>query len=282
MPVPESEYAHHRLAGVVAKFNRAKQQFDILRHEIGAFSDRDPQPHFSRGYFDAKTWEWIERFQVREAPPLRWGVILGDCVHNLRSALDHLICQLTLLDGGTMEDCAQTQFPIVSEGEARFEQQADRRIPRLSKKHRALVKKAQPYQAGNEAASHPLAILAALSNADKHRVLNPTFSVLKSDTKAILDRLPEMYQGDGPSPVKHWSMIQRGSRLKHGTDWFRIAFDRAILTERAEVQMQGFLRVGIAFGEMGLDADSYRHIAEYVRKVMEIFMRSFPETTYID
>jgi hypothetical protein len=282
MAVPESDYAYHRLAGVVAKFNRAKQQFDVLRHEIGAFSDQDPEPHSSRGYFDTKTWEWIERFQVRKAPPLRWGVILGDCVHNLRSALDHLICQLTLLDGGTMDDCAQTQFPIASKSEAQFEAMANHRIPCLSKRHRALVKKAQPYHAGDGAASHPLDILAELSNADKHRILNPTFSVLKSDSRAILDRLPRMYQGDGPSPVESWWMLQRGSRLEHDADWFRIVFDRASLAERVDVEMDGFLRVGIAFGEMGLDADSYRHVAEYVLRIIEAFMRSFPETQYVD
>ena len=281
MTVPESEYAYHRLAGVVAKFNRAKQQFDVLRHEIGAFADQDPKPHSSRGYFDTKTWEWIERFQIREAPPLRWGVILGDCVHNLRSALDHLVCQLTLLDGGTMDDCAQTQFPIACKSETQFEGMANHRIPCLSKKHRALVKKAQPYHAGDGAPSHPLAILRALSNADKHRILNPTFSVLKSDSSAILDRLPQMYQGDGPSPVESWWMLKRGSRLEHDAGWFRIVFDRAILAERVNVEMQGFLRVGIAFGEMGLDADSYRHVAEYVLKIIEAFMRSFPETKYV-
>jgi hypothetical protein len=283
MAVPESEYDFHRLAGVVAKFNRAKQQFDVLRHEIGSFADQDPEPHFSRGHFDVNTWEWIERFQVREYPPLRWGVMLGDCVHNLRSALDHLVCQVTLLDGGTMEDCSQTQFPIASKSEAQFEQMADFRIPGLSKKHRAMVKRAQPYRAGDDAWRHPLAILADLSNADKHRILSPTFSILKSDTTALLDRLVGSYEGEGPSPIHSWWMLKQGSRLDHGTAWFRIVFDRSILTERpVNVQMKGNLRLGIAFGDVGLDATSYRHIGEYVWIVIERFMRHFPETRYVD
>lgn len=283
MAVPESEYAYHRLAGVVAKFNRAKQQFDVLRHEIGAFSDQDPEPHFSRGYFDTNTWEWIERFQVREAPPLRWGVMLGDCVHNLRSALDHLICQLTLLDGGTVEDCARTQFPIASKCEEQFEAMADSRIPGLSPKHRAMVKLAQPYRAGDKAWKHPLAILAELSNADKHRLLNPAVSIVKSDSRAVLDRIVNSYQGEGPSPVKSWWMLARGQRLEHDAAWFRIDFDRTLMPERpAKVEMGGNLRLGIAFGEIGLDADSYRHIGEYVNRIIERFMRHFPETKYVD
>ncbi len=282
MPVPDSEYHSHRLGGVLAKFNRDKQQFDVLRHEIGSFSDQDPQPHFSRGYFDTDTWEWIERFQIREPPPLRWGVMLGECVHNLRSALDHLVCQLTLLNGGTIEDCAQTQYPIASKGEAQFEAMANRRIPGLSKRHRAMVKMTQPYKAGGRAAFHPLGVLAELSNADKHRLINPAYSILKSDTDSVLDRLVGSYEEDGPSPVHSWWMLQRGSRLEHDAAWFRIRFDRAVLTERVDVQMGGNLRLGIAFGEIGMDADSYRHIGEYVRKIIEAFMRSFPETKYVD
>lgn len=283
MAVPESEYRHHRLGGVLAKFNRAKQQFDVLRTEMGTFSDRDPQPHFSRGYFDMDTWEWIERFQVREPPPLRWGVMLGECVHNLRSALDHLVCQLTLLDGGTMDDCAQTQFPIASKSETQFEQMADYRISRLSRWHRAMIKRAQPYRAGDRAWKHPLAILADLSNADKHRVLNPTYSIIKSDTAGTLDRLVDSYRGPGPSPVKSWWILKQGSRLEHDAPWFRIAFDRSVVTEGPlKVQMGGNLRLGIAFGEIGLDADSYRYIAEYVRLLIEAFQRRFPETKYID
>ena len=282
MSAPESEYRYHRLGGVVAKFNRAKHQFDVLRTEMGSFSDQDPQPHFSRGYFDTDTWQWIERFQIREPPPLRWGVMLGECVHNLRSALDHLVCQLTLLDGGTMEDCAQTQFPIASKCEAQFERMANSRIPRLSKRHRAMIKRAQPYRAGDSAWKHPLAILADLSNADKHRLINPTYSVLKSDTKRVLDRLVGGYEGDGPNPVKSWWMRGHGSRLEHDAAWFRIAFDRAVLPEPVKVEMSGILRLGVAFGEVGLDGDSYRHIAEYVNLVIEAFMRRFPETKYID
>lgn len=283
MAVPESEYRYHRLGGVVAKVNRAKAEFDVLRTEMGGFSERDPQPHFSRGYFDMDTWEWIERFQVREPPPLRWGVMLGDCVHNLRSALDHLVCQLTLLDGGTMDDCAQTQFPIASKSEPQFEQMANFRIPKLSKWHRAMIKRAQPYRAGDSAWKHPLAILADLSNADKHRLINPTYSIIKNDTSGMLDRLIDSYQGPGPSPVKSWWILKQGSRLEHDAPWFRIVFDRTKVPEGPlKVEMGGNLRLGIAFGEMGLDADSYRYVAEYVRLIIEAFMRRFPETKYID
>ena len=281
MAVPESEYRYHRLAGVIAKYNRAKEQFDDLRFEMDEFFNQDPKPHFSRGYFDTNTWEWIERFQIREEPPLRFGVMLGDCVHNLRSALDHLICQVTMLDGGTLDDCAKTQFPIASKSEAQFDAMARSQIAGLSKWHRAMVKRAQPYHAGDEAWKHPLAILADFSNTDKHRLLNPTYSVVKGDVPGLLDRLATPRE-EGPSPVVAWFMRREGQRLEHDAAWFRIVFDRNVMTEPPKVQMGGNLTLGISFGEIGLDADSYRHIGEYVWVVIERFMRRFPETKYID
>ena len=272
----------HRLAGVIEKFNRSKKQFDELRAEMDEFFNQEPKPHFSRGYIDADTWEWIERFQVREEPPLRFGVMLGDCIYNLRSALDHLICQVTMLDGGTMDDCATTQFPIASKSEAQFEAMAKRQIAGLSKKHRALVKKAQPYHTGDEAWRHPLAILGEFSNADKHRLIHSTYSVVQGDVGALLERLARGYDGEGPSPVRGLFMLKEGERLEHDAAWFRMVFNRTILTERpTEVKMSGNLSLGIAFGEVGLDADSFRHVAEYVLKVIQAFQRSFPETKYV-
>jgi hypothetical protein len=179
--------SEHRLAGAVEKVNRAKEQFDELRAEMDAFFNAEPKPHTSIGEFDTDSWAWIEGFQIRQPPPLRFGVILGDCVHNLRSSLDHVIWQVTLLDGGTPDD--STQFPVASKSEAQFEAMANLRIPGLSKEHRALVKRVQPYHRGDAADAHPLAVLADLSNTDKHQILNPTYSFLANDTSDTLDRL---------------------------------------------------------------------------------------------
>src|SRR5690242_6655870 len=43
--------------------------------------------------------------------PETWGVIIGEVVHNARSALDHLVYQLVLLAGGVPH--SSHQFPIL-------------------------------------------------------------------------------------------------------------------------------------------------------------------------
>jgi hypothetical protein len=177
----------HRLAGAVEKFNRSKELFDVLRAEMDAFFNEDPRPYATSGAFDRDAWEWVERFQVREAPPVRFGVILGDCLHDLRCSLDHAVWQLTLLDGGAPG--TNTMFPIASESESQFERMAKRRMPGLSAAHHQLIKDAQPYHQGADARAHPLAVLAHLSNVDKHRIIHPTYSFIDEDSAHILDGL---------------------------------------------------------------------------------------------
>jgi hypothetical protein len=279
----DDEYREHRLGGVLAKYNRSVQLFDELRGEIGDYLNGEPGTDFSKGEFDTDTWEWLERYAARH-PPIRWGVLLGDCVHNLRSALDHLICQVALLDGGTLEDCAKSQFPIASKSEEQFERMADRYLPKcFSEKHRAMVKEPQPFHAGGKAAeTHPLSVLADFSNADKHRMINLANGFMDTDPAEVLDRMtPD--ESDGPSPIHSLWMAKQGTVLVDGTPWFRIVFDRDVLTEPpARVDLAGNIQVGVAFGEIGLDSRSFKRIGEYVYVVIERFMREFPETRYHD
>lgn len=54
-----------------------------------------------------------QHFYRADRPPPdddRWGLIAGDCVHNLRSALDHLAVQLVIANGGAAGN--KTSFPI--------------------------------------------------------------------------------------------------------------------------------------------------------------------------
>lgn len=267
----------HRLAGAIEKFNRAKEQFDELRSEMDSFFNGEPKPYFSVGEFDPDAREWVERFHIREEPPLGFGVILGDCVHNLRSCLDHVVWQVTRLDGGT--PTKDTQFPIASKSERQFESIAAQRIPGLSASHRALVKDVQPYQAGDRAHAHPLGVLATLSNTDKHQVINATYSFLDTDPQPILDGL--VFQGPGQSPVVSFHMASRGTRLEDGTPWLCIRFAPG-QEPSGKVEMEGNLTLGVAFGEVGLDAADFPRIAELVRNILEAFMRDFPETEYVE
>src|SRR5215212_3239531 len=89
----------HPLEGVRLKVIRAAEHLQTLDEE-------------NRAYFEGKPYEVVHerdeersrhvyRFHVRQPPPLRLSILVGDCFHNIRSSLDHLAWQLVLADGGT-------------------------------------------------------------------------------------------------------------------------------------------------------------------------------------
>ncbi|MGH7861577.1 MAG: hypothetical protein ACREOS_04985, partial [Candidatus Dormibacteraceae bacterium] len=85
-----------------AKVERAKVHIDQLRTEVG------PQPHNIplRHEFDSEDRAIVWRVKsVKEA--IDWPLLIGDAVHNLRGALDHLAWQLAIKSLGGVEPTDQ-------------------------------------------------------------------------------------------------------------------------------------------------------------------------------
>jgi len=118
-----------------------------------------------------------------ELPPLHFGVILGDFLHNLRGVLDHIIWQPVVLNGN--EPTRGNAFPICDTcGD--FDKAVDRNLVGLTDDQKALVAEYQPYRLGDDAPFHVLAVLRDLSNTDKHRFVHPTDTVLHDSREPIL------------------------------------------------------------------------------------------------
>jgi hypothetical protein len=106
---------------------------------------------------------------------------VGDVINNLRSALDHLVMQLSLLHKGTItrEQACHIEFPI-SYSCRSFDKDWKRCCLYVSSAQRATFEKFQPYDSRTSTGSpdtyvgpwiHPLRLLRELSNEDKHRVI---------------------------------------------------------------------------------------------------------------
>ena len=86
-------------SGCWAKIGRANVHLDFLRERVKSFTkDLDS--------YEVETkddWQTAKVFVHGEPVPAveEWGPIIGDVVHNLRSALDHLVWQLTIANGHT-------------------------------------------------------------------------------------------------------------------------------------------------------------------------------------
>lgn len=154
------------LKNPLAKIERAKEHFETLDREIGEFQKNNLCR--VRHYEDTENALYVVRIDI-PIVPLRFGVLAGDGIHNLRSALDHLAWQLALTRVAKPFD--YTEFPIVSKDTAK--DRAHFKLVTQSMPDRACVriKALQPYRRGAAFKDDPLWQLNKLWNIDKHRVI---------------------------------------------------------------------------------------------------------------
>jgi hypothetical protein len=128
---------------------------------------------------DGPDWR-VLRLSVLRPPPERFGLILGDSVHNLRSALDHTATQLWHLNRKT-PPLRGANFPIYADPP---DQQARHRIPAavkgMRREHADLIRAKQPYKAKSDPQAQALRVVAAFDNLDKHEAIHPVFMAAQS------------------------------------------------------------------------------------------------------
>ena len=157
----------HPLNGVRAKIQRAEEHIKNLEREVNSFLSQKPPPFEIIGEHQNDGREYA--YVVKKVPvvPLRFAVIVGDAIHNLRSCLDHLLYALIVKNGGTPTN--QTQFPICSSVN-KFEDACSRgRIKGVSASAEELIRLAQPYNSPTPDDTF-IAALDELSVLDKHRL----------------------------------------------------------------------------------------------------------------
>src|SRR5258708_7566139 len=97
------------LGSVIAKIERAKEHVRNLVPEISAFWT--PARYTIALEDDPHTGDEVFRIHGNDFDlPARWSCIVGEAIHNLRSALDHLAWQLVLANNNIPNRSAE--FPI--------------------------------------------------------------------------------------------------------------------------------------------------------------------------
>jgi hypothetical protein len=182
--------APERLAGSWAKLTRAQGHVEDLKWAIIAACDGEGPPRVlaTRREFDPENnfVLWIAE-RVPEVSD-DWGLMVGDAIHNMRCALDHLWWQLAIDHLGrkpTEDEAREIMFPILTFLDPeRFRRH--RYLKHVSSEAVEKAERCQRYDAGeNEVLL--LTILATLSNRDKHREIQPAFFVNTSARIPITD-----------------------------------------------------------------------------------------------
>jgi len=157
------------LSGIRLKVSRAAQELDKLKADVIAFLDT--HPYMPRVHFDKQTRYLTFSVHVLSVPDPMWGVRIGEVVHNLRSALDHIVWQLVVMNTGKPPTVTKTQFPIFQH-EAGFRDRGLKLLQGVSKDATDMIEAEQPFRTG-EGIKSPRH-LHELSNIDKHRTLHVT------------------------------------------------------------------------------------------------------------
>jgi len=151
------------------KLERAKEHLDALNTELTVFYQRNPYTLVKK--VNPKNGRQVFGAELSEEPPVRLGILAGDAVHNMRSALDWLVCELSLLNKA--KTLKGIEFPIYKVkpstkwGIERFE----RKIRFLPDEVKQAIKIIQPYHTGDHAEFQRLWKLQQLDITDKHRGL---------------------------------------------------------------------------------------------------------------
>jgi len=220
------------LSGPWAKLERAKKHIDDLRRQIAqAFPNGELFP--LRQEFNREQGVFIVSIERVKKLPQEWGLIVGDAVHNLRCALDHLAWQLALrhFDGVEPPDrgiIKQIQFPVV----------VDKKdwVTHINRKHMVVtdadkLEEFQPFNLspdrrakGHRNALEDIAGFGGVDNVDKHRTIHLTYTLVERvawmDNWNYRDCTP-LDDGTGPG-AGHIKFMLSDNPPKPGDEVYRV------------------------------------------------------------
>ena len=159
---------NHRL-----RLDRALEHLQSLEAEVQRWLGTNPYNIIQE--YHAERSQHTFRAEPKGLPPAKINLILSDCLHELRSALDNLVYDLAVAHNGGNPLSSNVEevlmFPI-SEHKGKFPKWRIRDIPPDAQ---TIIQNLQPYNlTGDDYRFNPLWQLNELSRIDKHRLLHVT------------------------------------------------------------------------------------------------------------
>jgi hypothetical protein len=269
----------HPLAGCDAKVRRGHENFKLLDDEVGRYLDRHPEPISGVGQFDQETQRMRWLVGPVEQPDLTLAALIGEYIHDLRSALDHLAFELSFRDTGGTIPTRKIAFPCCWT-RAQWD---DIRVQRdklrgINETHRTMIYRTQPCYRRNDATTnvyslrrrkrHQLSDLQDFWDHDKHRSLQPIVSA----PMQVHGHVTEI-RDCKPRGGLHMDPSLMGEPLKEGTQayWLPVR----VTGPDPHVEMDIQVAVGIAFRNRLPALETLGHIGNWVAGTIERFAPVF-------
>ena len=147
------------------KIDRAIEHFNHLHAHYEAFTARRPYRVVVEE--DTEPAIKIHRVHIAESIPQEWSAVVGDVLHNLRSALDSLAASLIEQKATAPKSVVErTYFPIRGAKSGLYDNEATSFFGHIRSDAEKLIRRLEPYRGGK---GNPLWQLSRLNIIDKHR-----------------------------------------------------------------------------------------------------------------
>jgi hypothetical protein len=195
-------------AGQSLKLERAKEHVDATRAVVAAWLESGT--YGIEKTVDASAGRTEVRVRIREAPPARLALIVGDAVHNMRAALDHAVFDAAYQQSGgrlSPRDEENLMFPLIWAGTKEdFAKAARWRLPHIPRLVQDVIEEEQPFTWNTT--EHPggyryhwLWRVHELDRIDKHRRLAITTAAVRHPfvtNPAGVEPKPKFFHAGGP------------------------------------------------------------------------------------
>ncbi len=253
------------LTSVNRKLQWARHHFDLVDREINAWLNTKPYS-FTHEQNREHTKHWFRASVGGNHDFQRWGLMIGDCLTNLRDTLDHLIYSIACLSTSPHPSRRESAAFIIRGCPDDFARDSKSRLASVPGPVLDAVLNFQPFNRPHPPLLPLLQILGELANGNKHKLLLVALS-----TPAVIDI---QFHSNSPVAQKHTFDIYKGD-IKDGT--VACIFEWPSPDPTLKLQPNGKIGLQVALrhkpleGNTAFDADktSYSRMIELLFKEVE-------------
>jgi hypothetical protein len=225
------------------KLARAKRHLRELDDNLGGYI-ADDATFSTRTMVSTDGKQHSIMVTLHDAPREDWGLAIGDTVHNLRCALDHIVWHLA----NPGDRGIHTMFPIYTDADTFTLGRANRkgvrrastsglqRLKGVEAAAIAVIEASQPYQPGQT--GFGLNVLNQLENLDKHREIHTVAGVFQ-------DIQPVAFPNLAPQETVAVEVWRQALEVAKEAEVFRLSFG----TARAALDMKVYTPFEVVFFE---------------------------------
>jgi len=250
------------LSGSTAKVARAKEHFESLQGELSEIqSQRNPYEAILDRKGKSSTYSLVLHAGNFNEP--RLGIILGDLVHNLRSALDYIVIALAEKSGISVTK--DHQFPICDD-ERDYKGLITRMLAGITYGLDEIAN-VQPFKR-TPPQHDALFAINYFSNSDKHRIISEYVPIIGPITGHLSPKNLIVKSKWFPPPLY----------LRSNQD-FEIA-QVTLRLGRGEITFKGNISVAVHFGAppfgkrikgLGAPHGFFKHCCDHVAMIVDLF-----------